>query len=160
MLDEANQFAKEKLNDDIFREIVNLIPEDWLHWNDTDETPEEIREVYFQFLKTRLENSEIFVNEAKMQEDKIYEYAVIRLVPKVEREEFFNIGLVMFSKKEKYIRVEFHLCPDKFALMHSKLDYEDITQNLISFQKIAKGDKTEGLLPYWRYRNASAGLQL
>ncbi|HFK5527437.1 TPA: DUF3037 domain-containing protein [Elizabethkingia anophelis] len=79
-----------------------------------------------------------------MQEDKIYEYAVIRLVPKVEREEFFNIGLVMFSKKEKYIRVEFHLCPDKFALMHSKLDYEDITQNLISFQKIAKGDKNGG----------------
>ncbi|AIL45173.1 hypothetical protein BD94_1398 [Elizabethkingia anophelis NUHP1] len=50
----------------------------------------------------------------------------------------------MFSKKEKYIRVEFHLSPDKFALMHSKLDYEDITQNLISFQKIAKGDKNGG----------------
>lgn len=79
-----------------------------------------------------------------MQEDKIYEYAVIRLVPKVEREEFFNIGLVMFSKKEKYIRVEFHLCPDKFALMHSKLDYEDIIQNLISFQNIAKGDNNGG----------------
>lgn len=79
-----------------------------------------------------------------MQEDKIYEYAVIRLVPKVEREEFFNIGLVMFSKKEKYIRVEFHLCPDKFALMHSKLDYEDIIQNLVSFQNIAKGDKNGG----------------
>ncbi|MHA7610310.1 DUF3037 domain-containing protein [Elizabethkingia meningoseptica] len=79
-----------------------------------------------------------------MQEDKIYEYAVIRLVPKVEREEFFNIGLVMFSKKEKYIRVEFHLCPDKFELMHSKLDYEDITQNLISFRNIAKGDKNGG----------------
>ncbi|MDP1293781.1 DUF3037 domain-containing protein, partial [Klebsiella variicola] len=54
------------------------------------------------------------------------------------------MGLVMFSKKEKYIRVEFHLCPDKFALMHSKLDYEDITQNLISFQNIAKGDKNGG----------------
>ena len=79
-----------------------------------------------------------------MQEDKIYEYAVIRLVPKIEREEFFNIGLVMFSKKEKYIRVEFHLCPDKFRLMHSKLDYEDIVENLLSFQKIAKGEKDGG----------------
>lgn len=79
-----------------------------------------------------------------MQEDKIYEYAVIRLVPKVEREEFFNIGLVMFSKKEKFIRVEFYLCPDKFKLMHSKLDYEDIIQNLVSFQKIANGDKEGG----------------
>lgn len=79
-----------------------------------------------------------------MQEDKIYEYAVIRLVPKVEREEFFNIGLIMFSKKEKFIRVEYYLCPDKFRLMHSKLDYEDIIQNLESFQKIAAGDKEGG----------------
>jgi hypothetical protein len=79
-----------------------------------------------------------------MQEDKIYEYAVIRLVPKVEREEFFNIGLVMFSKKEKYIRVEFYLCPDKFRLMHSKLDYDDIIKNLESFQKIANGEKDAG----------------
>lgn len=79
-----------------------------------------------------------------MQEDKIYEYAVIRLVPKVEREEFFNIGLVMFSKKEKFIKAEFYLCPDKFKLMHSKLNYEDIIQNLESFYKIASGDKEGG----------------
>jgi len=79
-----------------------------------------------------------------MQEDKIYEYAVIRLVPKVEREEFFNIGLVLFSKKEKFIRVEFYLCPDKFKLMHSKLDYEDVVQNLEAFQKIAEGKKDGG----------------
>lgn len=79
-----------------------------------------------------------------MQEDKIYEYAVIRLVPKVEREEFFNIGLVMFSKREKFIKVEFHLCPDKFKLMHSKLDYNDIIKNLESFKNIAEGKKEGG----------------
>lgn len=79
-----------------------------------------------------------------MQEDKIYEYAVIRLVPKVEREEFFNIGLVMFSKREKFIKVEFHLCADKFKLMHSKLDYEDIIKNLESFKNIAEGKKEGG----------------
>lgn len=64
-LEEADVFAKSVLNDEIFREIVNLIPDEWLHWNDAEETPAEIREVYFQFLKTRLEHSEIFVNEAK-----------------------------------------------------------------------------------------------
>ncbi|WBV52237.1 DUF3037 domain-containing protein [Chryseobacterium gambrini] len=79
-----------------------------------------------------------------MQEDKIYEYAVIRLVPKVEREEFFNIGLVMFSKKEKFIKVEFYLCPNKFKLMRSKIDYEDVVQNLESFKKIADGAKDGG----------------
>lgn len=65
MLDEADKFAHEILNDTLFRDIVNSIPEDWLQWNDADETPDEIREIYFQFLKTRLENSSIFVNEAK-----------------------------------------------------------------------------------------------
>lgn len=79
-----------------------------------------------------------------MQELKIYEYAVIRLVPKVEREEFFNIGLVMFSKKEKYIRAEFHLCPKKFELMHSKLDYEDVKKNLENFNHVANGQKAGG----------------
>ena len=79
-----------------------------------------------------------------MQEDKIYEYAVIRLVPKVEREEFFNIGLVMFSKREKFIKVEFYLCPDKFKYMHSKLDYDDITKNIESFKNIAEGKKEGG----------------
>ena len=73
-----------------------------------------------------------------MQEDKLYEYAVIRLVPKVEREEFFNIGLVMFSKRHKYIRIEFSICPNKFELMQSKMEFEDVQQNLESFEKVAK----------------------
>ncbi len=64
-LDEADAFAKGILNEEIFRQIVNLIPDEWLQWNDAEETADEIREVYFNFLKTRLENSEIFLNEAK-----------------------------------------------------------------------------------------------
>lgn len=64
-LDAADAFAKTVLNDDIFCAIVNLIPLDWLQWKDADETPDEIRDVYFNFLKTRLEHSENFLNEAK-----------------------------------------------------------------------------------------------
>ncbi len=79
-----------------------------------------------------------------MQEDKLYEYTVIRLVPKVEREEFFNVGLMMFSKKEKYIRMEFYLCPDKFELMKNDLDYRDILNTLESFRKVALGEKDGG----------------
>ena len=75
-----------------------------------------------------------------MQESKIYEYAVIRLVPKVEREEFFNIGLIMFSKREKYIRFEFHLCTEKFQSMKSKLEFDSISQNLANFKHVASGE--------------------
>ena len=79
-----------------------------------------------------------------MQEDKIYEYAVIRLVPKVEREEFFNIGLILFSKREKYIRIQIHICPKKFELMESKMDLGVVQQNLENFEKVANGAKDGG----------------
>ncbi|MDE6652156.1 MAG: DUF3037 domain-containing protein [Paramuribaculum sp.] len=45
-----------------------------------------------------------------MQDKILYEYAVIRLLPKVEREEFVNVGLIMMSKRSKWIKVE--ICPD------------------------------------------------
>ena len=79
-----------------------------------------------------------------MQESKIYEYAVIRLVPKVEREEFFNIGLLLFSKREKYIRFEFHICTEKFKSMNPELDYSEISQNLENFKHVANGAKEGG----------------
>ncbi len=91
-----------------------------------------------------------------MQEDKLYEYAVIRLVPQVEREEFFNIGLIVASIKSKYIRVEFYLCPDKFELMKNNLDFEEVNQNLENFRNIALGHKKAGpialLEPAERFR--------
>ena len=79
-----------------------------------------------------------------MQEVKLYEYAVIRFVPKVEREEFFNIGLILFSKKEKFIRVKFSICKKKFELMQSKIDFDDLQQNLENFEKVANGTKDGG----------------
>jgi len=64
-LEAADVFARDILTDNFFRELVNKIPEEWLQWNDADETPNEIREVYFNFMKTRLEHSVNFLNEAK-----------------------------------------------------------------------------------------------
>jgi hypothetical protein len=46
------------------RQIVSLIPDSWLAEDAVDDSPEQRREVYVQFLETRLANSEIFVNEA------------------------------------------------------------------------------------------------
>ncbi len=79
-----------------------------------------------------------------MHKVKLYEYAVIRLVPRVEREEFFNVGLILFSKKERYIRLEYHLCPQKFQLMHAGLEYNDIIDQLETFKQIASGNKKSG----------------
>ncbi len=79
-----------------------------------------------------------------MQEQKLYEYAVIRLVPKPEREEFFNVGLILFSKKEKFIKVKMHLCEEKLRLLDPSIDLDEVKKHLDSFVKIANGDKSAG----------------
>ncbi|MFC6266982.1 DUF3037 domain-containing protein [Frigoriflavimonas asaccharolytica] len=79
-----------------------------------------------------------------MQEDKLYEYAVIRFVPSVEREEFFNIGLVLFSKKERFIRIAFNICEKKFALMQNKIGFAEIKNNAENFENVANGNKNAG----------------
>ena len=64
-LDAVDRNFRKILTVDKIHEIVNLIPDDWLHWEGVDETPFEIRGVYFKFLSERAAHSEIFVNEAR-----------------------------------------------------------------------------------------------
>lgn len=63
-LEEADAASKQILTDEVIREIVNLIPDDWANWTEDNETPETIKEVYYQFLSERLKHSDIFLNEA------------------------------------------------------------------------------------------------
>jgi hypothetical protein len=64
LLKEVDAEYKALLTPEMLEDIVNTIPQEWLQWEDTDETPEALRNVYLQFLQTRLNNSEIFVNQA------------------------------------------------------------------------------------------------
>lgn len=63
-LEKADAAFKAILTTEKIREIVELIPDDWLHWEETDASPERLRQVYFEFLKIRLENSAIFIKQA------------------------------------------------------------------------------------------------
>lgn len=74
-----------------------------------------------------------------MPEKHLYEYAVIRIVPLVEREEFINVGIVLFCKKAKYIAVRFQLLEEKLRVFCKETDIEQVRQNLESFEKIAMG---------------------
>lgn len=65
LLKEVDTEFRALLTPEILKDIVNTIPEEWLQWEETDETPEALRNVYLQFLQTRLNNSEIFVNQAQ-----------------------------------------------------------------------------------------------
>ena len=65
-----------------------------------------------------------------MPEKHIYEYAVIRIVPKVEREEFINVGVILFSKQACFI----------------KMRYDSFREYLEAFIKICAGCRTGGAI--------------
>lgn len=79
-----------------------------------------------------------------MQEKNLYEYAVIRVVPKVEREEFLNVGIILFCKKAKFIKMLYSVNEAKLLMFSEDFDLEQLELNLASFQKIAHGDKASG----------------
>jgi len=64
-LAEADTAAKAVLTNEKLLEIVSAIPEEWLHWEDTDQSPEEIRDIYYRFLTIRLAHSATFLKEAQ-----------------------------------------------------------------------------------------------
>ncbi|NDV96061.1 aminotransferase class I and II [Dysgonomonas sp. 521] len=64
-LNSVDKEFKKILTPDKIEEIVNLLPDDWLHWGGTDETPAAIRQVYINFLNERIKHSEIFIKEAQ-----------------------------------------------------------------------------------------------
>jgi hypothetical protein len=80
----------------------------------------------------------------KMQEKHLYEYAVIRVVPRVEREEFLNVGIILFCKKNKFIRVLYSVNEGKLLPFLGELDLEQLYLNLEAFRKIGHGEKSGG----------------
>ncbi|HEU0136526.1 MAG TPA: HipA family kinase [Flavobacterium sp.] len=65
LLNETDIEFKSLLTKEKLQSIVNLIPDEWLQWEESDETPAAIRKTYFNFLTTRLSHSETFIKEAQ-----------------------------------------------------------------------------------------------
>lgn len=81
-----------------------------------------------------------------MQEQHLFEYAVIRVVPRVEREEFMNIGVVVYCSKKRFLKVLFELNEEKLSTFCRDLDISVIQENLHSFERICAGGDHAGTI--------------
>src|SRR6478609_2861339 len=50
-----------------------------------------------------------------MQDNHLFEYAIIRVVPRVEREEFLNVGVILYCAKENFLHAKFEINQAKLA---------------------------------------------
>lgn len=79
-----------------------------------------------------------------MQEKHLYEYAVIRVLPKVEREEFINVGIILFSKRQKFLKMRYCIDEKKLSAFSHEINVGFLTKNLDSLDKICQGQKEGG----------------
>lgn len=79
-----------------------------------------------------------------MHEKHLYDYAVIRVVPRVEREEFVNIGLMLYSKRQKYLRIKYQIPTKKIQAFCTDFDLEILKVNLEALVNICEGKKEGG----------------
>lgn len=79
-----------------------------------------------------------------MQEENLFEYAVIRVVPRVEREEFINIGVILYCAKQKFLQSRYLLDELRLMALCPNLDIMELREHLCSFERICIADKAAG----------------
>lgn len=79
-----------------------------------------------------------------MSEKHLYEFSVIRLVPRVEREEFLNVGVIVFCKRQKYLRVLVKIDHAKLNAIAGTVEHTELLKGLQAFENIAVGKKECG----------------
>src|SRR5688572_21057244 len=79
-----------------------------------------------------------------MQGDQLFEYAVIRVVPKVEREEFINIGVILYCSGQKFLQCILELNEKKLQALCCDIDAGELKSHMQSFEKICKGGNDAG----------------
>jgi hypothetical protein len=79
-----------------------------------------------------------------MQEKELFEYAVIRVVPHVEREEFINVGVILYCPSKGFLKSLISPDKDRLQAFTKDLDLDIIEKNLESFKLICQGGPEGG----------------
>lgn len=88
-----------------------------------------------------------------MQERRLFEYAVIRIVPRPEREEFVNAGVILYCAEKKFLGMRAHFPEAKLQALDPGLSMEEIKTHLRAFEEICCGKTPDS--PISKLDNAS-----
>ena len=81
-----------------------------------------------------------------MQGKATYEFVIIRYVPKVEREEFINVGAILFSKHKKYLGIRYKIDKERLLAFSPDVDIELLQEYLEAWTLICAGDPKGGVI--------------
>jgi hypothetical protein len=81
-----------------------------------------------------------------------FDYATIRFVPRVEREEFFNVGIIVSCPAQKFLDTKIYLNEEKLRVFAPKVEAGTIRQYLSIIPKICAGEADAGIIGKLRQR--------
>jgi hypothetical protein len=69
-----------------------------------------------------------------------YSYAIVRVVPRVERGECVNVGVVLFVRERRYLAARIEVDPARLLALAPDLDLALVERHLTSFLAICNGE--------------------
>lgn len=79
-----------------------------------------------------------------MQQTHLFEYAVVRVVPRVEREEFLNVGVILYCSKLNFLELRYKLDEERLGIFCTETDKQELLEHLQSIERICRGDREAG----------------
>ena len=73
-----------------------------------------------------------------------YEYIVLRCVPRVDREEFLNVGVVLHCQSADFLRAAWHVDRDRLRALDARVDLDQVCEALSFVEDVCAGDERGG----------------
>lgn len=73
-----------------------------------------------------------------------YQYVVLRCVPRVDREEFLNVGVVIFCQGADYLAVAWNVDRERLGALSPGIDLDQVCDALVFVDGVCSGDERGG----------------
>jgi hypothetical protein len=73
-----------------------------------------------------------------------YQYVVLRCVPRVDREEFVNVGVVLYCEEAAYLQSAWSVDRERLEALAPGLDVDAVCEGLDFVRAVCAGDETVG----------------
>lgn len=73
-----------------------------------------------------------------------FDYAVVRVVPRVEREEFINVGVTLFCPDHDFLAARFALDEARLLALFPSVDLRVVREHIAAFERVCSGGPDSG----------------
>ena len=142
-LREADEQLSALVDETVLREILDLVPDEWLEPVPGADSPGQLRAAYVRFLTARLGTRQWLPGGGRVTR-LAYQYVALRCVPRVDREEFLNVGVVLYCHRTDYLEAAWQVDPDRLRALDPGLDVEGVGEALAFVDAVCAGDQSCG----------------